>query len=64
MQEIKVINKEKILMMRAQLLAASDWTQLPDVDKPEWREYRQQLRDLTKQDGFPDRVVWPKPPEV
>ena len=51
-------------MMRAQLLAASDWTQLPDVDKPEWREYRQQLRDLTKQDGFPDRVVWPKPPEV
>jgi hypothetical protein len=36
---------------RDQLLAASDWTQLPDapVDKAAWATYRQALRDLPNQ---------------
>ncbi len=50
---------------RAQLLAASDWTQLPDVPlatKQAWAAYRQALRDITEQPGFPHSVVWPEPP--
>lgn len=46
------------------LLAQSDWTQLPDVDlTPElvqmMKEYRQKLRDLTKDFNNPDEVVFP-----
>lgn len=45
-------------------LAACDWTQLPDapVDSTSWAAYRQALRDVTSQAGFPWNVVWPEPP--
>jgi hypothetical protein len=45
-------------------LAACDWTQLPDapVDAAAWADYRQALRDVTAQPGFPDAVIWPAAP--
>ena len=45
-------------------LADCDWTQLPDapVDHAEWAAYRQALRDVTSQPGFPWEVVWPEQP--
>jgi len=30
---------------------------------PEWATYRQALRDITAQEGFPYEVVWPPKPE-
>lgn len=51
---------------RGQLLLASDWTQLPDVPqttKDLWSTYRQQLRDITEQTGFPQNVTWPTAPQ-
>ena len=41
-------------------LAACDWTQLADssADKPAWATYRQSLRDVTGQAGFPWNVTW------
>ena len=52
---------------RNQRLAASDWTQfadspLADADKTAWATYRQQLRDVTAQAGFPWNVTWPSIP--
>ncbi len=50
---------------RTQLLSASDWTQLPDVPletKTAWAAYRQALRDVTAQPGFPLNVEWPIQP--
>lgn len=52
---------------RNALLAASDYTQATDYPstyaaRTAWAEYRQQLRDVTKQAGFPADVVWPVPP--
>lgn len=46
---------------RNQRLAACDWTQLPDapVDAAAWATYRQALRDVTSQPGFPWNVTWP-----
>ena len=46
-------------------LAASDWTQLEDapVDKAAWAAYRQALRDIPTQEGFPHEIVWPQKPE-
>ena len=46
-------------------LAKSDWTQVADapVDKAAWATYRQALRDITAQAGFPYEVTWPTKPE-
>lgn len=46
-------------------LQASDWTQLADapVDKDAWAVYRQALRDIPDQEGFPWNVQWPEQPE-
>ena len=48
-------------------LAASDWTQFADnpmsnTKKTKWATYRQELRDITTSDGFPDIIVWPNEP--
>lgn len=45
-------------------LAATDWTQLPDVPlatKESWAAYRQALRDVTRQVD-PRAIAWPPPP--
>jgi len=53
--------------VRDRLLAGSDWTQLPDApltaaQKSAWATYRQALRDVSKQAGFPGSVTWPVQP--
>jgi hypothetical protein len=51
---------------RNALLFESDWTQLPDVPEEtrlKWQEYRQALRDITLQEGFPENIIWPTKPE-
>ena len=60
---------EQIRRRRTGLLIGSDWTQLQDValssaEKESWADYRQQLRDITDQSGFPSSVVWPEPPNA
>lgn len=54
----------EVRQQRNQLLNACDWTQLPDAPVPPapWATYRQQLRDVTAQAGFPWDVVWPVAP--
>lgn len=45
-------------------LVACDWTQLADapVDGAAWAAYRQNLRDIPSQAGFPWNVIWPVEP--
>lgn len=49
---------------RNQLLADSDWTQLADapVNQAAWAIYRQTLRDLPSDEGFPYSITWPVAP--
>ena len=47
---------------RDALLAASDTMALADRITDEWRTYRQSLRDLPAQSGFPD-VAFPVAPD-
>jgi len=62
--------EEQARIIRAQrdaLLTACDWTQLPDsplpaATKTAWATYRQDLRDITGQAGFPASVTWPVAP--
>ena len=45
-------------------LSECDWTQVADapVDKTVWATYRQALRDVTTQSGFPWTIDWPTIP--
>lgn len=57
---------EPIRARRNALLAASDWTQIPDapVDTKAWEKYRQALRDLPETITDPTMPVdWPEPPK-
>ena len=49
---------------RTEKLKDSDWTQLADstADKAAWATYRQALRDITAQAGFPWTIDWPEAP--
>jgi hypothetical protein len=60
-EAVKILAREK----RDLLLQQSDWTQVPDspVNTPLWATYRQYLRDVTTQQGFPESIVWPEKPK-
>jgi len=49
---------------RNEILSKYDWTQVADapVDKAAWATYRQALRDVPAQTGFPWEVTWPTTP--
>jgi len=56
-----------VLPKRQKLLYSSDWTQIPNgpltqQQQEAWAVYRQQLRDIPEQSGYPFNVVWPTPP--
>ena len=55
---------KSVRQQRTDKLKDSDWTQVADspVDKAAWATYRQALRDITAQDGFPWTIDWPTQP--
>lgn len=56
---------ESVRSYRYELLVSTDWTQLADVPqatKDLWATYRQSLRDVPQQAGFPENVTWPQKP--
>ena len=53
---------------RNQLLKECDWTHMTDSplnteDKAAWASYRDALRDIPEQTGFPYSVQWPSEPQ-
>jgi hypothetical protein len=50
--------------LRTEKLKDCDWTQIADstADKTAWATYRQALRDITAQSGFPWTITWPTQP--
>ena len=56
--------KEAVRRQRNSLLAGTDWMALSDVTLSEaWTTYRQALRNIPLQSGFPANVTWPTKPE-
>jgi hypothetical protein len=53
-----------IRRQRTEKLKDCDWTQIADstADKTAWATYRQALRDVTAQSGFPWTITWPDAP--
>jgi len=60
-------NEEAATAVRAErdkLIASCDWMGMSDVTmSAEWATYRQALRDVTAQEGFPLDVTYPTKPE-
>ena len=56
---------KSVRTQRSDKLKECDWTQVADapVDQAAWATYRQALRDVTAQAGFPWTVEWPTQPE-
>ena len=53
----------KVREKRDELLAATDWMANSDVTLADnWKTYRQALRDITSQAGFPNSVTYPTEP--
>ena len=61
---IEIVESDRIRKRRNKMLSDSDWTQVSDapVDQAAWATYRQALRDITEQNGFPIEVTWPVEP--
>jgi len=65
--EIDTQKAAQVRRERNTKLAECDWTQLNDTPldntaKIQWTAYRQALRDVPSQAGFPHNVVWPTKP--
>lgn len=59
-EELAIFNVKR---RRNVLLAETDWMALIDTTlTTEWAEYRQALRDVPDQEGFPFEVEWPVEP--
>ena len=57
------LSADEARVLRDSLLSATDWTANSDVTmSDEMRAYRQALRDVPSQAGFPDNVTWPVKP--
>ena len=69
---VQRIDDEQATRVRAdrdKRLTDTDWTQL--IDSPfsndtngVWQAYRQALRDVPAQEGFPHDVIWPEAPNT
>lgn len=56
--------QDAVRNQRNRLLSDTDWMALSDnTMTPAWASYRQALRDITDQTGFPYSVNWPTKPE-
>jgi len=51
--------RDHLLRVSDARLSAKD---RPDLDVEAWKAYRQKLRDVPQQNGFPEHVSWPDPP--
>ena len=65
---VQRIDDEQAKAIRAdrdKLLVNTDWTQVADspVDLVSWGIYREALRNIPNQEGFPFNVEWPQKPE-
>jgi hypothetical protein len=63
-QAAKMQQSAVVRQIRNSKLKECDWTQLSDsqVDKQTWAAYRQELRDIPGQEGFPWNAAWPNEP--
>ena len=61
--DLVALDEDEARALRNELLVTTDWTANSDVTmSAEMTTYRQALRDIPSQAGFPDTVTWPQEP--
>lgn len=50
------------LLTESDYIMLSDYKGVDNATKTAWKQYRQALRDITGQDGFPYNIIYPKKP--
>jgi hypothetical protein len=61
----QVLAEVEARVLRDALLSATDWTANSDVTMTaEMTTYRQALRDIPAQSGFPNTITWPQEPSI
>jgi hypothetical protein len=65
-EQATLLKAHEVRLERNRRISLSDWSQLTDatVDKAAWAAYRQALRDITTQPGFPFNIRWPDEPQT
>ena len=68
-EELELSQGAEVRVKRNAMLQESDsimhqdrWGNLTKAKQNEWTSYRQALRDVTSQSGFPSSVSWPSKP--
>lgn len=68
-EEVLLVEGRKVKEKRDRLLQESDWTDTYSAPSRlgqdaylQWQNYRQALRDVPSQSGYPLAVVWPQTP--
>lgn len=61
-QDQKVRGRRDKELEKSDVYMLSDFP-ITEAERDQWRQYRQALRDIPKQSGFPNEVIWPTPPE-
>jgi len=66
-EQLDAVAAKAVRDQRGKLLAECDWVVVFHTEKGtnipmEWEAYRQALRDVTAQEGFPHEVTWPTKP--
>ena len=60
----QIFDAKEARATRDRLIAETDWMALSDVQMSDgWAAYRQALRNVPEQPGFPDNIDWPEKPE-
>ena len=67
-EKLSSIRGKEARAKRDHLLTESDWVTIRAMETgnpvpTEWQTYRQALRDITEQTGFPEDIDWPEKPE-
>lgn len=61
-QDVKVRTRRDAELERSDIYMLPDFP-ITELVREQWRQYRQDLRDIPSQQGFPDNVIWPTKPE-
>ena len=63
-EDLHLLSSLDIKKYRTELLAETDWWAVQDRTMTQAeKDYRQALRDIPQQEGFPTNIVWPTKPE-
>ena len=62
-EDLHLLSPVDIKKYRTELLAETDWWAVQDRTMTQAeKDYRQALRDVPAQEGFPTNIVWPTKP--